>query len=298
MKKIVLVILIITFNSCKKNDTNFRIKGNVETISYIYKEATEKFGKVIEGKQINDSLIKLKFNEKGQLTDSLWSKSEYQQANDLWKKNEYQTKKEYKEDLLIRETYYKNKIVSQIKEFSYDDEKKINEITNYDKNKKILDKRVYKYLDKLNYVKIYNGDGSLIETEKMIFDKDNYLIQIINSKGNTTFKYVDGIIREKKHIKIVIKEREAELNSSEHTDKLTYIKISEYDSDGQISKYSEISDFYTTSSNGESYKNGGGSNILKYSYPKYDEFKNWTKQVVRYDTQISHVIERKISYRK
>ena len=177
----------------------------------------------------------MKFNEKGQLTDSLWSKSEYQQANDLWKKNEYQTKKEYKEDLLIRETYYKNKIVSQIKEFSYDDEKKINEITNYDKNKKILDKRVYKYLDKLNYVKIYNGDGSLIETEKMIFDKDNYLIQIINSKGNTTFKYVDGIIREKKHIKIVIKEREAELNSSEHTDKLTYIKISEYDSDGQIS---------------------------------------------------------------
>jgi hypothetical protein len=119
----VKLILFLAFTSCKNNDLTFQINGNVRKVNYIYKEATEKFGKIIEGKIINDSLISLNFNEKGQLIDSLWNKSEYKQSENLWHKDMFQKTKTYKKDLLIKETIFKNKILNNFKTYSYDNDK-------------------------------------------------------------------------------------------------------------------------------------------------------------------------------
>lgn len=295
-----ILLLIITsfFFSCKENKKydlkGFDLNGNVETVSYIYKEASEKFGKVIEGKIIADSLITLSFNNKGQLTDSTWNN------------HKYLKKIEYEKDLRKRETYISNKSVISYIEFLYTADGKISEKTNYDKSKKIVRKKMYKYNQNSSIVNWYNANGDLIARETFKYDSDDNLIEIKTSSRKTTFKYRDDMLCEKIVIENKLIEKDCyEKYAYDYFSKLKYEQTitikSNYDKNGNISKYNyEIyNDAETIHGGCKSYGwSEGSTTIIEYKYQSFDKFKNWTKQIVKSDYGIDHLINRKISYRK
>lgn len=295
-----IFLLIITsfFVSCKEDKKydlkKFDLNGNVETVSYIYKEASEKFGKIIEGKIIADSLITLTFNNKGQLTDSTWNN------------HKYSKKIEYEKDLRKRETYFFNKSVISYKEFLYNADGKISEKTNYDKSKKIVRKKIYKNNQNSSIVKWYNANGDLIANETFNYDNDGNLIEISTSNRKTTFKYLDDFVSEKKVIENKFIEEDCnEKYEYDYSSKLKYEQTitikSNYDKNGNISRYIyEIyNDSKTISGGCKSYGwSDGSTNIIEFQYQSFDKLKNWTKQIIKGEYGIDHLIKRKISYRK
>ncbi len=292
--KIFLLIITSFFFSCKENKEHdlkrFDLNGNVETVSYIYKEASEKFGKVIEGKIIADSLITMTFNSKGQLTDSTWNN------------HKYSKKIEYERDLRKKETYFSNKFVISHKEFLYTTSGKISEKTNFDKSKKIVEKKIYTYNQNSSTLKSYNANGDLVTSEILKYDTSGNLIEIIAPNRKTTFKYLDDLVSEKIVIQEKYEEKDANLYddySSIDTYKQTYIKKSNYDKNGNISKYCAVNKETKVVASGDSEPILFNSEtILHYNYQSFDKLTNWTKQIVRSEYGIDHLIKRKISYRK
>ncbi|WP_396188045.1 hypothetical protein [Flavobacterium sp.] len=289
-----LLVIASFFNSCKEAKESdlerFNLNGKVKVVNYIYKEASEKFGKVIDGKIIADSLVTLKFNEKGQLTDSTWNNHKY------LKKIEYDNK------LRKRETCYHNKSIISFKEFLYNTDGKISEKTNYDKSKKIIRKEIYKNQGNLTIVKIYNTNGDLVGSEILNYDSNGNLIKIKTANRITTFKYSDNIIIEKTETETEYEEKDINLYddfSSTETYKETFIKKNNYDINGNIFKYCEIQRETQVVPVGHSEPCLFHSEtILNYDYQNYDKFKNWTKKIVKREFYVDHIIERKISYRK
>lgn len=295
---IFLLIITSLFVSCKedkKYDLNkFDLNGNVETVSYIYKETSEKFGKIIEGKIIVDSLITLTFNNKGQLTDSTWNN------------HKCSKKIEYEKDLRKKETYFSNKSVISYKEFLYTTDRKISEKTNYDKSKKIVRKKIYKYNKNSCTVKWYNANGDLVASETFNYDSDDNLIEIIIPNRKTTFKYSDDFVSEKVVIENKLIERDCN-DMYDYSSKIKYAQTitikSNYDKNGNISKYNYelFNDIESISKSGSCDSYGwsdGSTTIIEFSYAGFDKFKNWTKQIVKSEYGIDHLIKRKITYRK
>ena len=294
---IFLLIIALAFNGCKNdkksNLKRFDLSGNVETVSYIYINASEKFGKAIEDNVLTDSLIKLTFNEKGRLIDSTWNN------------HKYSKKIEYENDLRKRETFYFNKSKTNFKDFLYTPDGKISEITTYDKNNEISQKKIYKKQEKLSVVKIYNSGGYYIANEQLTYDDNDNLIEISSSKSQTTFKYNNNILDEKIISKTKAVENDCITRRNDYNSfaKVKYVQIitstKKYDKNGNVSKYTLETHVNpsTIEHNCESYYYPeDNSDTDFYSYHDYDKFKNWTKQIVKSKYGISHIIKRKISY--
>lgn len=302
-KTIFLLITATFFVSCKdykKYDLKrFDLNGNVKTVSYIYKEASEKFGKVIEGKIIADSLITLTFNNKGQLTDSTWNN------------HKYNKKIEYEKDLRKRETYFLNKSVISYKEFLYTAKGKISEITKYNKNKNIVYKKILKKINE-NSGKfyIYSGNGILCATEELKYDNNGNLIEISLDRYNMIYNYQVDIIYKKinfiyKDDIIITKIEEVEKYKEINVDYDTKEKFrdnitisSNYDKNGNItlSKYTARNDYGPTLFPGSLDIYNEYNNV--FHYQSFDKYKNWTKQIVKSNYGIDYILKREISYRK
>jgi hypothetical protein len=292
---IFILIIFISCNSHKKTDLkSFDLKGNVYRVNYIYKNASEKFGKVVEGEIVLDSLTTLTFNEKGQLIDSTWNNGKYSK------------KFEYKNNLIKQESlFFKNKMTSYTI-YSYTDKNQLNEINKYDGTKNISHKKIYKNIENFSDVKVYNSDGNLIANEKLNYDDENNLIKIITLNSKTTFKYDDNIMREKVMTKSkIIEENCIDSDDFKYSAKLKYeqriTRRSTYDKNGNISTYNlnAYNDIETLSEDCKSYGwSDGFSTATKFSYTGSDKFKNWTKQIIKKEWGVSSLIERKIYYFK
>lgn len=298
IKSKILIFISLIFIGCKpyrKTDLeSFGLKGNVYRVSYNYKYASEKFGKVVEGEIVLDSLTTLTFNEKGQLIDSTWNNGNYSK------------KFEYKNNLIKQESLFlKNKMTSYTI-YSYTDKNQLNEINKYDGTKNILHKKIYKNIENSSDVKVYNSDGNLIDNEKLNYDDENNLIKIITSKSKTTFKYDDNIMREKVITKSKIIEEECnESDDNKYFATLKYeqriTRRSTYDKNGNIStnNLNVYNDIETLSEDCKSYGwSDGFSTATKFSYIGSDKFKNWTKQIIKDESSVNSLIERKIYYFK